>query len=244
MWRYNANRENVAVDPSYNPFNDIKGTKYASDPQRFANSRNGDETQAIMREWDQDDDARGVLARSGWGGTVATFGMGLADPTIAMPLLKVFSGAAAGVNALRLGADVALTGAVGQAISEAGMMATTPDMTGSEFATNVGTATVLSGILGAGAGALLSRPSRLAMEAKLHQDRIAWGDDLSSSPQPQSGGAAASDTRNVQLVKTPLDRLPGGDPFGRLSPTRRILNSPLKSARRALVDLAETPYLF
>lgn len=244
VWRYNANRENVTVDPTYDPFDDLKGTKYASNPQRFAYSRNRDETQAIMREWDQDDDARGVLSRSGWGGTVATFGMGLADPTIAMPLLKVFSGAAAGANALRLGADVAVTGAVGSAISEAGMMATTPEMTGSEFATNVGTATVLSGILGAGAGALLSRSSRLAIEAKLHQDRIAWGDDLLPTPQPQAAGAAASDTRNVELVKTPLDKLPGGDPLGRLSPTRRILNSPLQSARRALVDLAETPYLF
>ncbi|RVL05653.1 hypothetical protein [Sinorhizobium meliloti] len=243
-WRYNANRENVEIDPAYNPFEDINGTKYATDPQRFAYSRNRDETQAIMREWDQDDEAKGTLARSGWGGTVATFGMGMADPTIALPLLKVFSGATAGVNALRLGADVALTGAVGSAISETGMMATSPEMTGREFATNVGTATVLSGILGAGAGALLSRSSRLAIEAKLHQDRIAWGDDLSPAPQPQAAGAAASDTRNVELVKTPLDKLPGGDPLGRLSPTRRVLNSPLQSARRALVDLAETPYLF
>ena len=244
VWRYNANRQNVEIDPAYNPFNDIKDTKYAADPQRFAYARNRDETQAIMQEWDQDDTARGVLSRSGWGGTVATLGMGMADPTVFLPLIKVWTGAAAGVNALRLGADAALSGALGATISETGMAATTPDETAGQFITNVGTATALSAILGAGAGALVSRAERKAIEATLHADRIAWGDDLAGSPQPQSVGAAASDNRNVQLVTTPLDKLPGGDPLGKLSPTRRILNSPLQSARRALVDLAETPFLF
>lgn len=244
VYRMLSNRGNVADDPAHNPFDEIKGTKYSTDPQRFAFSRNREETQAIMQEWDEDEEARGVLSRSGWGGTVAMVGMGMADPTIFLPVAKVFSSAAAGATALRLGADVAIAGAAGAAISEAGMMATTPDMTGGEFAANVGTATVLSGILGAGAGALLSRSSRIAIEAKLHQDRLDWGDDLAPTPQAQSAGAAAADTRDVKLVKTPLDLLPGGDPLGRLSPTRRLLNSPFQTARRATVDLAETPYLF
>ncbi|NRF12280.1 hypothetical protein [Agrobacterium pusense] len=244
VWSYMANRQNVATDPTYNPFEDIKGTKFEADPQRFAYARNREETQAIMQERDRDEEASAVLNRSGWGGTVASIGMGMADPTIFMPVMKVFSGAAAGYNALRLGADVAIAGAAGSALSEAGMMATTPDMTAGDFAQNVGTATILSGILGAGAGAFLSGAERKAVEAKFHQDRVAWGDDLSPTPQPQSAGAAASDARNVQLVKTPFDMLPGGDPLGKLSPTRRVLNSPFQSARRALVDLAETPYLF
>ncbi|NTI29254.1 hypothetical protein [Rhizobium rhizogenes] len=45
-------------------------------------------------------------------------------------------------------------------------------------------------------------------------------------------------------MKTPLDFIPGGDPTSSFSPTRRILSSPFPAARRALVDLAETPYLF
>lgn len=244
VYRYVANRADVATDPSYNPFDELKGTKYATDPQRFAYSRNREETQAIMQEWDEDEEARGVLSRSGWGGTVAMIGMGMADPTIFLPVAKVFSGAAAGATVLRLGADVALAGAVGSAISEAGMMATTPDMTAGDFALNVGTATVLSGILGAGAGAILSRAERKGIEAKLHQDRLNWGDDLAPSQQAQSAGAATADARKVQLVKTPLDLLPGGDPLGKLSPTRRLLNSPFQTVRRATVDLAETPYLF
>lgn len=243
VWRYNANRENVAVDPNYNPFDDIRGTKYESDPQRFAYSRNREETRAMKLELDQDQEAIKALSRSGWSGTVASLGMGLLDPTIFFPVAKVASGGAAAANALRIGADVAIAGAAGSAISEAAMMTTKPEMTAQDFAQNVGTATLLSGLLGAGGSALLSSVERRALTTKLEQDRIAWGEDI-AAPSSQSAGAAASETRNVQLVKTPLDRLPGGDPLGKLSPLRRILNSPFQSARRALVDLAETPYLF
>src|SRR5690606_21247116 len=122
---------------------------------------NSDETAAIMRRWDEDEEAGDVLARSGWGGTVAMIGRGMADPTMFLPVAKIFSGVASGATALRMGADVAIAGAVGSAISEAGMLATTPEMDSGDYALNVGTATILSGILGTGAGALLTRSSRI-----------------------------------------------------------------------------------
>ncbi len=232
-----------AADPSYNPLQDIQGTKYASDPMRFAFARNRAEAQALKTEWDQDEQARDTYARSGWFGTVAMVGASFADPTLFMPVTKVFTGAMAGRTALTLAGDTALTGAIGASIGESAMYATTPDYTVGDVARGIGTATLLSGFLG-GAVGLLSAPERAALTAKLDQDRVKWTNDLQASTSPQAAGAAAADTRQVELVKTPLDFIPGGDPTSGFSPTRRILSSPFTSARRALVDLAETPYLF
>ncbi|TPW33244.1 hypothetical protein FJU08_01380 [Martelella alba] len=243
-WRYVQNRAEGLYDPNYNPFDDIRGTKYESDPGRFAYARNADETQAIKQEWDQDEHARSVLARSGWTGTVATLGMGLVDPTIFVPILPIFRGAAAGASTLRIAADVGLTAGATAALGEAVMNATTPDYSAQEMAMNIGSATILGGLLGAGAGALINRSERSAIAAKLTADREAFGADVAgSAPQPQGAGAAASDTRQLDMRTVPgLDKLP--DPTAKISPSRRVLTSPFVSARRATADLVETPYIF
>ena len=241
-WRWLANREDVAADPAYDPFSDIKGTRYEADPMRFAFSRSEKETAAIISEWEEDEQARSVLAKSGWTGTVAGVGMGLVDPTVFFPIAKVFSGAARGASALRIGADVAITGGASAAIGEAVMYGTTPEYTAGDVAFNVGTATLLSGLLGAGAGALISRQERQAVTQLLQEDRLGLGDEV-YAPQPQAAGAAASDTRQLQMRSAPLlNRLP--DPTAKLSPPRRVLNSGILSARRAVADLVETPYIF
>lgn len=240
-YRYVANRADVTAEPDYNPFAEIKGTKYESDPERFAYARNGAETAAIKAEWDEDENAHDVLSRSGWSGTVAQIGMGMLDPTIFLPVAKVFSGVAQGQRALRIGADVALTGGATAAVGEAVMYGTTPDYTVGDAAAGVGSATVLSGLLGFGAGALLSRGERKALEGKLDADRQDWGRSLSG--QPQSAGAAAADTRMLEL-NTPnmLKNLP--DLTAKVSPPRRVLNSSFLAGRRAVADLVETPYIF
>ncbi|MFN7125293.1 MAG: hypothetical protein ACK4M8_05380 [Allorhizobium sp.] len=241
-WRWLANRDEIEVDPGYDPFSDIKGTRYETDPMRFAFSRSQKETAAIIGEWEDDDQARSVLAKSGWTGTVAGVGMGLVDPTIFFPIAKVFSGAARGASALRIGADVAITGGASAAIGAAVMYGTTPEYTMGDVAFNVGTATLLSGLLGTGAGALISRQERQAVTQLLQEDRLGVGNDL-YAPQPQAAGAAASDTRQLQLRSAPvLNKLP--DPTAKLSPPRRVLNSGILSARRAVADLVETPYIF
>ncbi|MEJ5021854.1 hypothetical protein WH297_19255 [Ochrobactrum vermis] len=248
----------ATLDPEHNPWDMIKDTKYASDPARFAHSYNAAETQAIMYEWDQDEQARETFARSGTFGTAAAVGAGLVDPTIFMPIGKFFSGLQSGQTALRLGADTAIAGGASAAIGEAAMYATTPDYNVGDVATGIGTGTILAGILGAGAGALLSRVERKSLETKLHQDRVDWGNDVLSFPK--SAGAAATDTRQLELVRTPADiatdvirsvvpdgikdKIPNLDITAKLSPTRRLFNSPFVSARRATADLAETPYIF
>lgn len=244
-WRHVSNRAGLQDDPEHDPFAMIRGTPYAADPERFAGSGSEEETRAIMREWDADTEAKQVLARSGWGGTLAAISMGMLDPTIFVPVAAVASGAARGANTLRIGADVALTAGATAALGEAAMLVTTPEMTGQDAALNVGVATLLGGFLGTGAGALLSRAERRQLEAVLTADRLALAEDTAPArpASPASAGAAAADTRELQMRRVPgLSALP--DPAGKAAPTRRVLNTPFPSARRALVDLAETPYIF
>ncbi|ATN34736.1 hypothetical protein ACO34A_13095 [Rhizobium sp. ACO-34A] len=239
-YRYISNRADVVAEAGYDPFPEIEGTKYASEPERFAFSRSPAETKAITEEWDSDENARDVLSRSGWSGTVASIGMGLLDPTILFPVAKVFSGAAQGANALRIGADVALSAAATSAVGEGVLYATKPDYTVGDAALGVGTSTLLSGLLGAGAGALLSRSERKALESAVDLDRTDWGAAIA---QPQAAGAAAADTRSLQLdTPSVLKSLP--DMTAKISPPRRVLNSDFVSARRAVADLVETPYIF
>lgn len=246
-WRHMENRSFLVDEPDHDPFAMIRGTEYEADPERFAFSRSEEETRAVMREWDEDKEAKQVLARAGWGGTLAAIGMGALDPTLFVPVAAVASGGARGANALRIGADVALTAGATAAVGEAAMLATTPEMTPQDAALNVGVATLIGGFLGTGAGALVSRAERQQLEAAMTADRLALADDatpqLAAPSSPASAGAAATDTRELKMRSLPgLSALP--DPAGKLAPPRRVLNSPFVSARRALVDLAETSYIF
>lgn len=260
-YRYMINRGDNPVDLNHDPFAMIKGTKYEAGPERFAYSHNERETRAIMSEWDADENARDVYSRSGWTGVVAAAGIGLlTDPTIFLPIAKVFTGTKAGLTALRLAGDTALSGAMGASVNEFMMAKTTPEYTSTDAAINIGSATLLSGLLGGGAGALLSRAERNALTDALHADRVAMTNDLQPvTNDMQPGGAAVSDTRDVRLVKTPIDKaldavrrvvppsiadyIPKTDIFAKFSPLRRVLNSEFVSARRALVDMAETSHL-
>lgn len=251
-WRHLQNRDGIEDDPNHDPFEMLKGTKYEVDPQRFAFSRSEAETTAIMREWDADEEAMQTLGRAGWGGVVAGVGMGVLDPTVFIPIAQVFSGVGRGVNAARLAGDVALTSAATAAVGEAAMAATTPNYTAGDVALNIGTATLLGGLIGGGAGALLSRSERAGIEAALNADRQEWTADIAPPARPasapaaqaQAAGAAAADTRQLKLRSSVagLNVIP--DITAKVSPPRRVLNAGFASARRTVVDLVETPYIF
>lgn len=256
-YRFLTNHTGIQRDPDYRPLEAIKGTPYEAYPMTFAFDRNAEETQVRMREMDEARERRSLIARSGAAGQIYGIGVGIIDPVNFIPLGRVFTGAAKGVTAMRLGADAAISGAAVTAATEAVNLAAAPEYTLGDAAMTVGSATLLSGLLGAGVGAFVSRAQRQSMEALLHQDRIDIGNDF--SPAPQAGGAAPSDTRAVELVKTPLDKgldavrnvlpesartfIPKSDFLGWLSPSRRGMNSELVSARRTVADLVETPYI-
>ncbi|MGH7186265.1 MAG: hypothetical protein ACREIB_08330, partial [Pseudomonadota bacterium] len=202
----------------------------------------------IMREADQEEEDHRVLAQSGFGGTVASIGMGILDPLIfipAGPAIDVLKGSRA---ALKAGTALAAATGAQVAIQESIFQMTQPGRYASDSAFSIGTATLLGGLIGAGAGALLSRAEKVALRQKFNLDRVAMGEEIAGRPMPAAAGAAAVDERTLDLrssfgVAEALTAVPG---LRRVvsGPTIRTFMKPFTTARRAMADLAETPLQF
>jgi hypothetical protein len=249
---YVSNRVGLQDEVGHEPLDIIRGTKYEQNYlENFVKSRSTAETKMIMAEIDQEEADKALLSKSGWAGTIASIGMGVLDPTILMPVGAAGGAIKGGLAALRVGGSVAAASALQASIQEGVLYGTHQTHTAEDVAMGVGSATMLGGLLGAGAGALLSRFERRALENTLHQDRIAMGNELSG--QPASVNAAASDTRALELRSFGLDKIPGlGKIFDATGPLKRIVTGPtfrtfqkpFVSARRDMADLAETPLQF
>jgi hypothetical protein len=233
-------------DPNYNPLPDIQGTPYFRiHADRFAGSHSLAETNAIKHRIDEEEADRATLAASGFGGTLAQLGAGTLNPTTW--LIPIGGEAVAATRFGLTGLKTALrTGAsfgTGAALSEGILQGTHETRTWGESAANVATATLLGGILGPATIARMSPSEIAAAETTLNADRIAMAehvgdkataDSLRMTLQP--AGAAASDTRELQPVRTIF-----GDKLDRIDPMSRIFGSKSASARQSLADLAEYP---
>lgn len=227
-------------DPNHNPLDIIRGTKFEFDHlDAFTGSRNEAETRSIMRKIDSEDRDRQTLSAAGAAGVAAQVGLGLLDPTLLIPGGAIFKAGRAGATVVRGALSLAAAGAASSAIDEGVLYATHETITPDEVAVNVAAATVLSGLLGAGAGALLSRGETQGVTKLLQADRDAWSADLRAS----AAGAAATDTREVQPRPSGLNRvfdLPGVRTIAE-GPTTQVFQSDFVSGRRAMATLAESP---
>lgn len=251
VYEYLQRRAGLADDPEFRIEqlrDEIAGSRYEAEYlDRFAGVGSMAEAHSIMRQIDQEEADRRIMSGAGVGGIVASVAAGMADPTIFIPGTVFLKGGRAGLAAIRTGISTAAAGAAAAALQETALGATQQTRTLDEAAVNIGAATILSGILGAGAGALLSRAERSAAVAKLQADREAWARDLgqTGAGQPQAVGAAATDTRDLTLQSFGLDRIPAVQRLvTRISPTLRTFSGPFVTARRILADLAETPLRF
>jgi hypothetical protein len=233
--------ESYPAEPGYNPLNDpeFKGSYYQQHhADNFIASQSPAETRSIMRRIDGEEQDRKVLDASGFPGFVAQVGAGLVDPTVALPGGAVFKSAKGGYSAVRSALAVGAAAGVQTAIQEGVLQATQETRTALESATAIGSSTILGGLIGAGAASILSRTERAALEKLLDKDRADLSAHAEGAPMPAAAGAAASDSRQLELELSGLGKT------SRLSPTRRVLAGESIEARRTMADLAETPYRF
>lgn len=257
----------TAYDPSHNPLDLIRGTKYEADHlSSFTSSPNEATTRSIMARIDQEDADRKTLAASGWGGTVASIAAGLVDPTMYLPFLGA---ARAGGGVLAAAGRMALLGGLQSSVSEVALQASQQTRTFGESVGNVASGTLLMGILGAGAHALLSPAEIKAATANLDSARgviSAEGPAVAAANEnapffgpgvAQAAGAAASDVREMKLkdfipIPQAVKDLPIigsafetlGNLNAKLSPTLRGFSNPSLAARRFWGDAADTPLRF
>jgi hypothetical protein len=262
--QYMRNSGSYAPQPGYNPVTDIKAwgdPKYFLDHgTSFVGSQSPAETLSIKSQVDQEETDRRTLAAGGTIGFVAQMGAGLLDPTLLLPGGVGVDAARGGLSFSKAAVTMGKAGLMGTVGQEALLHATQDTRTLTESAVNVASGTVLSALLGAGAMALLGPAERTALETALHADRTAINEHAGNPSTGEAvpvanaeptgtgfavaAGAAASDTRKIELVDFGLNKIPGvGRLVEKTSPMQRVFGADSVTARRTGADLAETSLL-
>jgi hypothetical protein len=118
---------------------------------RYYNANSRAQVDAISHQIDQEQGDHETMGGSGWFGGAATLGAGLLDPINLIPFGEGVH-AAQGGNILKGAMKGALYGAGFGTLQEAGFQATQMTRTLGESASTIAGATLLSGLLGGGAG--------------------------------------------------------------------------------------------
>jgi hypothetical protein len=225
-------------EEGHNPLDVIRDTPYEQRHLKaFVGSRSAAETRSIMGRIDVEEADQKALTDAGWGGTVAQIGMGIVDPTIALPGGQLYRATRTTMATAKSAASVGAMSAAGALAAESVLQSTQATRTAEEGLMSVAAATILGGIIGAGASRVVSAVERRALEQVFEADvqRIAVGST------PVAAGAAASDIRTGVVKSYLLDKVPIlGDAVRRLDPVLDVLQSVSVVARRTMLDMAET----
>lgn len=234
-------------EADFNPWNEIKGTKYEPRWESFVNTRNRATAEAVKRQIDREDEDRKVLADAPWYQSVpAQLIAGVADiPTLA-PGGAFVRGAKGGLSVSRSALNVAAAGGLATTAQEAALQGMQETRPLSESAVNIGASVVLSGLLGAAGAKLLSRAEWDSAVAKLEADlaKPAPSGDLDlamagqAAPVP-AGAAAASptDLRANSIAGEAASSVAAAT--AKLNPALRLLHSPSAASRETATQLFE-----
>lgn len=264
--QYARNSGRYTPQPGYNPIDDIKAWKdptyFLNNGAAFVGSQSPDESLAIKAQIDQETKDKAALAANGGIGFIAQMGAGMLDPTLLLPGGVAIDAAKGGLAFSKAAVNVGKAALLQTTAQEALLQGTQQTRTLSESAMNVASGTMLTALIGGGAAALFSSAERTAVQTKLWQDRgeinthaenpaspeisptAANANESAATSYPAAVGAAASDTRKIELVNFGLNQIPGVRTIvEKTSPMQRLFGSESVSARRAAADLAETSLL-
>jgi hypothetical protein len=224
-------------DPSFDPFAHIQGYEdYAS---AFIGANSEDDVLSVKTRIDAERKRSTLLDAGGWRGTLANIGAGMADPVMLIPvggeLVAVSRTGRALQGALHTG--VAAGGIA--AAQEAALQSTQLTRPFSQSLETIAAATVLGGILGAGAGAITRDTAASAARAGEVYER-----ELTSNLSP---GAVPEGTVGAASARTTLDQETLANTLGVdralafSSPTLRLATSPAVETRQAAQMLADQP---
>jgi len=225
-----------ALDPNYNPWDEIKGTKYEPAFRQFADAKTPAHTMRIKERLDQIEQDKRDLASSSWGQYLpAMIASALIDPTNLIPGGAFVKGAKGGFAVAKSALSVGVAAGVSTMASEGVISATQQGQRSiGESAAAVGASVILGGLLGAGGAALLSKSEwRKAVEA-LDADvaRAGTASPVPDVPAGVSGGAAA--VRAATLEENTIAGRAAGSvarATERLNPNLRVMQSPSAEVR-------------
>ena len=267
--QYMRNSGQYTPTPGYNPVTDIKAwgdQRYFLDHgHSFVGSQSPAETLTIKKQIDREEADRKLLSSNGMIGFVAQMGAGMLDPTLLLPGGVAVDAVRGGLTFQKAAISVGKAGLMQTVAQEALLHATQETRTFEESAINVASGTMLAALIGGSAASYLGRTERAAIETKLRDDRAAINEHAgnpeigeapiavdvpanenapASTGQALAAGAAAADTRQIELVAFGLSEIPGvRKVVEKTSPMQRLFGADSVSARRSAADLAETSLL-
>lgn len=203
-----------------------RGTRFDGD-ERFLEVFNQRAADSTRRQIEREEEDRRTLEASGWVGTVAEIGAGIASPTMLLPGGAVVKGVRGGyaIGRTALATSVAAVAATG--VQEGALQATQETRTAAETGFALGASALLGGFIGGGAAAILTRAERGAAEKAVRQ--------LTAEPASTfgaSGGAASVvDVRPGDLEIAGRAASAVASPTAALNPTLRLNTSPSETAR-------------
>lgn len=250
--QYLRNSGQFAPVPGYNPIGEIKGwgdpRYFLEHGDKFVGAQSPAETSAIKDQIDQEEADKRLLAANGKIGFVAQTMAGMLDPTMLLPGGVGIDAARGGLTFTKAATAMGKAGFMATVGQEALLQATQDTRELSESAVNVATGTLLTALLGGGAVSLLAPAERAALETRLHADRAEMNEHAGNPTgvaYPVAAGAAATDTRQLELVDFGLNQVPGlRAVVEKTSPMQRVFGAESPTARRVVADLAETSLLF
>lgn len=239
-------------EDGFNPLNEIKGTPYESRAMDAAGIFNRPYFEAWKRQVDREQDDEKTLEAAGWLGTGASAVAAILDLPTLIPGGAVLRGAGGGVSLARSAASVAVAGGVGAAASEGALQATQQTRTAAETAIGIGSGIVFGGLLGAGAGAVMSQLEKRAATKAIDGIRQATRETTSLTPiadeveQLYRDGLAASAGAAARRVDTLDDLSVAGRAAGvyakataQLNPVLRSVTSPSRVHREIMNGMME-----
>src|SRR6185312_4945575 len=261
--QYMRNSGSYEPVPGYNPLDDIKGWKqpnyFLQHGDKFVGSQSPAETQSIKAQIDTEEQDKRTLAANGKVGFLAQTMAGMLDPTMLLPGGVGVDAARGGLTFTKAAVETGKAGLLATTAQEALLHGTQQTRTFEESALNVASGTLLSALIGGGAASLFTPAERAVMETRLMADRAEMNAHAGNPPTGEAApapvepagtgyalaaGAAASDTRQIELVPFGLSEIPGvRRVVEKTSPMQRVFGADSVTARRTGADLAETSLL-
>lgn len=178
-----ANSGPFQPDPTHNPLDTIRGTKYEQQHlDNFTGSRSEAETRTIMRRIDGEDNDKKILEAAGMGGVLMNMLAGTVDPTILLPGSIAVKSGKAGYEFTRAAINVGAAGALQASVQESVLHATQETRTAGESLMNVASGTVLAGLIGGAASKLLTPAEHMNLVRSLDTARADM--DTHANPRP------------------------------------------------------------
>jgi hypothetical protein len=145
------------ADEGYNPWDDIKGTKYEQNFSSFVDVRNRAAGDIMKRKIDGENEDRKLLDSAPWYQSLVSQAAagGLDLPTL-IPGGAFVKGAKGGFSVLKSAASVGAAAGISSAVQEGVLQNEQETRSAAESAVNIGASVLLGGLLGAGGAKLLS----------------------------------------------------------------------------------------